>query len=397
MKYLLDLLAALGFRRNALRALAARQSLAGGLGCLAAGFLVFALIRSSVYAEPQEPGPMFVLSLISSFMNLNVLQVLLFLSIIYVPSIICLSNAFAGDGLGFTLSRKEYRNHMSALLPLWGLLMLLTAPLQRFFFVLGDFFGISVGLLALILLTAAYTVWAVRELNYVSTAAATVVYAFSWLTLPIYYVLTTFIFALPFFILFPLLYVFYRRFQDYASARSGEREFQEHLRSLTVNPQDADAQHQLGLIYLKRGNLAAAESYFQNAQKIDPSDPDYHYYLGRAFEAREDWPKALEQYEETYRLDSGYALGDIFREVGKGYLHTGRLEKAIEFLQYFLQTRSSDPEGRYWLAAALQRVEDPEGMRVQLRTILEQAHSNPRFFRKENRQWISRARSLLRS
>jgi tetratricopeptide (TPR) repeat protein len=396
MKYLLELLAVLGFRRSALRALASRQALAGGLGCLAVGFLVFALIRSSVYAEPHEPGPTPAISLISSFMNLNVVQVVLFLSLVYVPSLVCLSNAFAGDGLGFTVSRKEYRDHMSALLPLWGLLMLLTAPLQRFFFVLGNFFGISVGLLALILLTAVYTVWAIRELNYVSTHAAIVVYVASWLTLPIYYVLTTFIFALPFFILFPLLYVFFHRLRDYASARGGEREFQEHLRSLTVNPQDADAQHQLGLIYLKRSNLAAAESCFLNAQKIDPSDPDYCYYLGRVFESRENWPKALEQYEETYRLDSGYALGDIFREVGKGYLHTGRLEKAIEFLQYFLQTRSSDPEGRYWLAVALQRAGDAAGMQGQLHTILEQARSNPRFFRKENRQWISRARSLLR-
>jgi hypothetical protein len=95
-------------------------------------------------------------------------------------------------------------------------------------------------------------------------------------------------------------------------------------------------------------------------------------------------------------LNPEYGLGDIFREVGKGYLHTGSGEKAKEFLNFFLKKRDSDPEGRYWLAVALQKIGDLEQMRFQLNRILEQARSNPRFFRKENREWIYRARTMLR-
>ncbi len=91
---------------------------------------------------------------------------------------------------------------------------------------------------------------------------------------------------------------------------------------------------------------------------------------------------------ETLSHKSRPGTGDIFREVGKAYLHTGNMDKAIEFLNFFLQTRGSDPEGRYWLAVTLQKLGKPEETRVQLNTILEQARSNPRFFRKENRQWI---------
>ena len=96
-----------------------------------------------------------------------------------------------------------------------------------------------------------------------------------------------------------------------------------------------------------------ARGYFENALRIDPGDPDYHYYLGRCHETEREWSQALEQYEETYRLNPEYRLGDILREVGKGYLHTGNVEKGIEFLRFFLAKRSSDPEGRYWLAVAL--------------------------------------------
>jgi len=397
MSFFLDIAAMLAFRTRALRAVAARRAVAAAFVILSVGFLAFVIIRNMVYAELQEnawaPG------ILSALFRLNLLQVLVFLSVVYVPGLICLSNALAGEGLGLSISREEYQTHISVLFPLWGVLFLIAAPLQWFapeFLVLG-FFGISVGLLTLTFLLTVFTVWAVKELNYISVAASVGVFALSWITLPLFYLLTMFFLALPFFIMIPLLYLAFQRLRGYFAGREGENAFQQHLHSLMVNPQDADAHHQLGLIHLRRGKFDAAQKSFENALKIDPSDSDYHYFLGKVFEAKGDWPKALEAYEETYRLNPEYRLGDIFREVGKGYLHVGRTEKAVEFLRFFLQSRGSDPEGRYWLAVALQKLGQFDEMRVQLNTILEQARSNPRFFCKENREWVFRARTLLRS
>ncbi len=399
MIILRSILAILAFRASGLRVLAARRAVIWGCIYLAAGFIVFILIRNSVYADLREyPSDLSESGILGSALHLNVLQVVLFLFLVYVPAVICLSNAIAGDGLGLTFSREEFRTQISALFPLWGTLFLITAPLQLLlpqFLVLG-LFGISLGLLSLILLMAVYTVWAIRELNHISTVAALGVFALSWVTLPIFYVLSSFFFALPFFIMIPLVYIGFQRFRSYVSGRESEQAFQRHLQSLTLNPQDADAQHQLGLNHLKRGNLDAAQRHFENASRIDPEDPDFHYYRGRVFEAKGDWAGALTQYEETYRRNSEYGQGDIFREVGKAYLHVGKLEKAVEFLQFFLEIRSSDPEGRYWLAVALGRLGKQDEMRVQLNTILEQARSQPRFFRKEKREWVYRSRTLLR-
>ena len=202
--------------------------------------------------------------------------------------------------------------------------------------------------------------------------------------------------ALPFFFLIVLAYFGYQWARGFFAGHAGDRDFRRHLHGLTVNPQDADAHYQLGLIHFKRRNLDAARRYFESALKIDPEDADYHYYLGRTHEQEGDWAPALEHYSEVYRIDPEYGLGDIFREVGKGYLHTGNVEKAMEFLNYFLSRRGSDPEGRYWLAVALQKSGDPAQMRAQLRRILEQARTNPRFFRKEHREWIYRARNMMR-
>ncbi len=396
MTFLRDLAGVLAFRIRALRALAAGGHIAAGMIFFAVGFLAFTLVRNAVYIGLEEsPLPA---GMLESFLRLNLVQILLFVLIAYVPAVIIFSNAIAGDGTGLSFSREEYRAHLSLLLPLWGALFLIAAAVQSFipFFLVLSIVEISIPSLFLLLLLLTYTIWAIKELNYLTRVAALGVFVLSWVTLPLFYLLTAFIFALPFFLLIPLFYIVLQRVRAFESGRISERSLQRHLQTLTLNPRDADAHYQLGLIHLKRANRGAAQRYFESALNIEPNDADYHYFLGRVFEANEDWPKALDQYEETYRLKPQYGLGDIFREVGKAYLHTGSIDKAIEFFQFFLRDRGSDPEGRYWLAVALQRSGQIGDMRAELVKVLEQARSSPRFFRKENRKWIYRARMLLR-
>ncbi len=398
MIFLHRLVGMLAFRATAVHGLAESRGVFRGVACLSAGLLAYILIRkivqsyalNAIYAL-QASG----LVEISAFgLMLNVAQATLFFLVVYVPGIILLSSAVSRDSLGFYIPREEYLAHISALFPLWGMIFLVSSPFQ--WYVLAEPFSIGAGQLVLVVLMSIYSVWAIRELNYLSVGAGLGVFVLSWLTLPVFYLLTEFLFALPIFILIPVGYLAFQRLRTFADSRAGERDFHRHLHALTSNPQDADAHHQLGLIHLKRRNLDAAQRYFEEAKRIDPKDPDYNYFLGRTFELKGDWPHALECYEETYRISPGYGLGDIFREVGKGYLHTGKLEKAAEFLKFFLETRGSDPEGRYWLAVVLQKTGDFENMTLQLKTILEQARSNPKFFRKESRGWLYRARTLLR-
>jgi tetratricopeptide (TPR) repeat protein len=246
-------------------------------------------------------------------------------------------------------------------------------------------------------LMGVYTLWAIKQLNYLSWLQAIVVFALSWVSFLIYLLFTSFLFALPIFFMIPLLYWGVQWFRGLYASYAAERLFRRHLGALTLNPQDADAHYQLGIIHLKRRSLDAASDSFASACKISPGDPDYHYYLGRVHELKNEWDKALAQYEECYRLNPEYSLGDIFREVGKAYVQEGSVEKGIEFLKFFLSKRSSDPEGRYWMAIAMQKSGEIEQMRFQLGRILEQARSGPKFFRKQNREWIYRARTLMRN
>jgi hypothetical protein len=302
VNYLSDLVGMLAFRTRALKAMAGKHALWRGLVLLTGGYLAYVFVRNSVYAVLQEAAPM-RFGFWGSLFRLNLLQILLFLTLVYVPTVIVLGNSIAGDGLGFSLSREEYKSHASALLPLWGVIFLIAAPLQwfvpQFLVIAGGILGISFGLIILIVLAAAYSVWAIKELNYLSTAAALGVFALSWLTLPVFYILSSFLFALPLFVIFPLAYLVFQRWRGVLTVREGDKNLQQQLRLLTINPRDADAHYQLGLWYLKRRNLEEAERSFGKALAIEPGYADYHYFMGRTLELQGDWRRALEQFEET--------------------------------------------------------------------------------------------------
>jgi tetratricopeptide (TPR) repeat protein len=234
------------------------------------------------------------------------------------------------------------------------------------------------------------------RLNYLSPAKTCGVFAVSVLTVPIFLVVYAFIWSLPFLFLIPLFYLAAGWIRNLGAGRTETVDFRRNMRELTLNPRNADAHYQIGRISLDRGDPAAARGYFEAAVKITDDVAEYYYYFGLACARKNDWDKALECFEKAYRLDPEYGQGDIFREVGKAYINTGYAEKGKEFLEYFLTRREADPEGRYWLAAALKKSGDAERARFQLTLIVEQAKANPRFYRKRNREWIYRARNLLR-
>jgi len=382
-----------------LRALADGQTVWASLVCYVAGYLAYALARGYVYAALPElmnrrSG------LLSAGFGIGLAQTLMFLLFLFIPAIVALSNAFSDDGLGFSFSAVEYRSHLAALFPIWGAIYLVTAflqlPFPHFLLIPGTGLEISAIYLLRALLLVIYTFWTVMRFNYLSLARTCGVFAVSVFTVPIFFIISAFIWSLPFLFLIPLIYFASGWMRNISAGRYGTEDFQRNMRTLTVNPQNADAHYQLGRISLDRGDPSAARGYFEAAVKITQDVAEYYYYFGLACSQKKDWDKALECYENAYRIYPEYGQGDIFREVGKAYINTGYIEKGKEFLNFFLTRRDADPEGRYWLAVALQKSGDAERARFQLTMIIEQAKANPRFFRKRNREWIYRARSLTR-
>jgi tetratricopeptide (TPR) repeat protein len=397
MSFLQILPGILGFRSRALNSLAERQAVLWGIVCFATGFLAYALVRNSVYAD--LPELLFrQTGLVMGFLDLNLVQSILFLAFVYIPAIILVANGLFGDGVGFAISGCEYRAHISALFPLWGLLFLVVAPLQWLIphFLIMGMVEISIGILIRSLLLIFYTLWAVKQLSAIPYRRTLAVLGICCFTFPIYYVLAAYWVVLAFFLLALLSFWTLRGLRRRQIARTQAHEVRRYLQALAENPRNSDAHYQLGLIHWNRKSLDAAQDYFARAIKLAPQEAAYHYWLGRTYEAKNDWRQAIPHFEEAHSLDPEYEMSIACREAGKGYLHTGNLGKAKEFLELFLSRNSSDIEGRYWLAVAMKRSGEVEPMRFHLNVIREQAQSSPGLFKKLNREWILRARGLMR-
>ncbi len=396
MTSLRDIPGLLRLRNESLRSLAGRTSPLLPLCIFLAGFLAFGLVRNAVYAELREQaaaGPL------GCLFALNLIPALVYFVFILVPLLISLSNALAGDGLGFSLSRREYRTWLMVLLPLWGVLFLIAAPVQWWlphFLILGEV-GISIGFLVLSSLMIFYTIWSTGRLAGVPPPIAAAVVVLSCLTLPLFQLLADKPYGALLALVAAVILLCWTHFKDRAAGARVERAIEQRIAGLEVRLQDAEAQHRTGLMQLQLGRLKAAAASLERAIDLQPDLPEHHYNLGRVFEAGGDWPAALARYETARELAPDCCQGQVVREAGKGYLHTGAADKAVELLRSFLREHPSDPQARYWLAVALQRADRMEEMGIQLATLLEQARSNPGLARREKREWVLRARALVRS
>jgi len=192
MRLIRDLAGMLCFRLPSLQAAAGRRALAIGMVFLAAGFLSYGMVRNAVYADLiTERLSMPGWEWLSGQARLHLVPFLSYAALLYLPVLVCLANALAGDGLGFSVSVSEYLRHASALLPLWGALFLLAAPIQWFwpeFLVVGPF-GVSIGLLALSLAWTVHTVWALAGVSRIPILLSVATVVLSLFTLPLFYLL----------------------------------------------------------------------------------------------------------------------------------------------------------------------------------------------------------------
>ncbi len=190
MTFLRATLGLLGLRSASLWSLAEEKRAVPALAVFAAGFLVFVLVRNAVYAglrEPAAPGPLDLL------LRFGILPGILYFCLVFIPVLAAVSSAFASGSGGFSASRDELQMLVAVLLPIWGMLLLIVAPLQALvpqFLVVGDF-AVSVGLALLFCTMTFYSIWVVCQVRRLGIIAATAAVLVTCLTLPILYLLNS--------------------------------------------------------------------------------------------------------------------------------------------------------------------------------------------------------------
>src|SRR5262249_22607665 len=116
------------------------------------------------------------------------------------------------------------------------------------------------------------------------------------------------------------------------------------LHNAIVNPRDADAHVQLGLIYLQRRQESRALEHLNKAIEIDPNEVDANYELGKIARRKGELQQAIEHFSKVVEQNDKHSLSEIWREIGATYMEAGMWTEAREALEKFVDRRSFDAE-----------------------------------------------------
>lgn len=358
---------------------------------------------------------------------------LLFITIFFVPTLILLANLFERRGSFGLIIQQEYAPLASTTLYAWTVAFIIAIPLTWIARVTGidsQFFAqfanslneavreetISVAvrqalikppamsltfaaLLILPLFTIG-TVLAVRAVFRLSVSRSLLVTLVSGIlmliiaqyVLPLFYMIA----FSPFWLI--ILFIFLRGY--FAEVGRGQRaraSFKQNLEAATLNPADASAHYNLGLIHQQRGELEEARKRFERAVEIDADEVDAHYQLGRIAREQGRLSDAIQHFEQVVARDQTHAQHEIWREIGATYLAAGQFEDARSTLERFLDHRNLDPQGLYLMGRALAGLGRQREAADAMQACIEAVKTAPAYKYRTEKRWLNEAQQFLRS
>jgi tetratricopeptide (TPR) repeat protein len=167
------------------------------------------------------------------------------------------------------------------------------------------------------------------------------------------------------------------------------------LEAATINPHDAEAQYQLGLIYQQRRQTTEAIQRFQNAVAIDPTETDAHFQLGRIAREQGRLKDALSHFQTVVDQDEKFNLSEILRELSAVYLANRQYDDARNELAVYVERRPYDTEGLFYYGQALEGVGDTGAAREMYARAVESARTAPRYRRRYIAKWSRLAQKQL--
>jgi len=204
------------------------------------------------------------------------------------------------------------------------------------------------------------------------------------------------ILASPFLLL--MLFMLLRGYVSEITRSQRSREsFKQNLEAATLNPADASAHYNLGLIHQTRGELDAARERFERAVQIDPEELDAHYQLGRIASTQKRFAEAIKNFEQVVSRDQTHSQHEIWREVGATYLNAGQFEDARDALERFLESRPSDPEGLYLMGRAHAGLGHRREAASSMQACIEAVKTAPAYKYRTDKRWLNEAQQFIKS
>lgn len=180
------------------------------------------------------------------------------------------------------------------------------------------------------------------------------------------------------------------------STQRAREDFKRNLEAATLNPADASAHYNLGLIYQQRGQREEARASFKRAVDIDPDETDAHYQLGRIAREEGRLAEAINHFDAAVSRNSEHSQSEVWREIGWTYFQARQYEDARAAFERFIAKRPSDAEGRYRYGLTLHELGREEEAAAEMRACIEAVRTSPAYKYRTEKHWASEAQAFLR-
>lgn len=330
-----------------------------------------------------------------SFSNFSVLATVLSLAVLYVPCTLLVVVLIERVGSFSVALRRDYGPLLACAYMAWAASHL---PFAGAGFLVKGVTSDPYGFLALwagaTLYFAVLMVCAVRVVCGVGWTVAIAAIGVSWLS--------TLLESMFLLLASPLLLIFFvmllrGEVSELGASYSRRQSFRRSLEAATVNPRDAEAHYQLGLIYQHRRQYTEAIARFRRAIEIDPRELDAHFQLGRIAREQGRLQDAIEHFGVVVEGDDRHSHSEIWREIGATYADAGMYTDALAALETYVGRREYDPQGQYYYGETLRNLGRSGEAAEAFERAIEAARTAPFYQRAEARRWRKRAEEKLRS
>ena len=198
------------------------------------------------------------------------------------------------------------------------------------------------------------------------------------------------------FLLILLFFLLRGYFVDVMGTHRAKAAFKQNLESATLNPADASAHYNLGLIHQNRGELEAARERFERALQIDDGEIDASYQLGRIARQQKRYADAIQHFEHVVVRDPAHSQYEIWREVAATYIAAGQFEDARNALDQFLEHRPSDPEGLYLMGRAHAGLGHKREATNLMQACIDAVKTAPAYKYRASKRWLNEAQQFIK-
>ena len=333
-----------------------------------------------------------------SFAPESFVTTLLGLTVLYVPLLILLTSMSGMVGSFSVLFRRDYGPLLTCSLMAWTAAHF---PFALAGLALPSFGGGSRTALALWISSALFfgflMAFGIRTLFGMTFMKGLVVVAIAAFSFSIQAKL--FSFCSPYFFSPFLLFFAYTMFRgdigDIGFSLRQRQSFRRSMEAATINPRDASAHYQLGLVFQYRRQYAEAISRFKQAVQIDHDETDAHFQLGRIAREQGRLQDAIDHFATVLSQDDKHSHSEIWREVGATYLAAQMFGEAKEALEKFVERRAYDPEGLYHFGKTLEHLGENHQSKEIFARCVEAVKTMPHYSHGDQRKWQKLARERL--